>query len=453
MTQIELAEPRPWRRAAIWLLVLGPFFFITYGFANWVTSQLGEVPAFAFEWEQSIPFLPWTILPYWSTDLLYAVSLFICTTRRELTMHAMRLLTAQILCVMGFLLFPLRFSFAKPPVGGFFGWLFEVLTGFDPPFNEAPSLHLALTVILWSRYSAHMHGLLLWLMRSWLVLTGISALTTYQHHFIDLPTGVMVGVLATVLFPTSKTAQRWPLSAAYLTGGLIVGAVAIRFGGVAWILLWPAISLFLVSWIYWNGRASRFRKNDGKIGQPLRLLLSPYIAGARVNSRLWTQQDSAHEIASGVWIGRAPYASECAKLGMLSVVDLTAELPYDGSVENYRGVPMLDLMVPTVGELDAAVSAIGELSANRPTLVFCALGYSRSATAVVAWLVASGASESIEAAISKLLRARPRVRLSEAHRARLAEWDGYRLGIRGGLPEKTGDGQALTAEPGHPPNG
>ena len=58
MTHIELAEPRPWRLAAIWLLVLGPFFFITYGFANWVTSQLSEVPAFAFEWEQSIPFLP-----------------------------------------------------------------------------------------------------------------------------------------------------------------------------------------------------------------------------------------------------------------------------------------------------------------------------------------------------------------------------------------------------------
>jgi protein-tyrosine phosphatase len=411
--------------AGLWLVALAPIFFATYGFANWVTSQRASVPFFAFNWEHSIPFLPWTIVPYWSTDLLYAVSLFICTTRRELTVHVKRLLTAQILSVSIFLLFPLRFSFARPVAMGFFGSLFDLLSGFDQPFNEAPSLHLSLAVILWARFSAHLRGAPLWLMRGWLVLVGISTLTTYQHHFVDLPAGIAVGVLAIVLFPQkqlSADAQRRLLSAAYLTGSVAVAAIAIRFGGTAWLLLWPAGALLIVSGIYWNGSAGGFRKSNGRIGQPMRFLLSPYITAARINSRLWTRRDAAQEIAGGVWIGRLPRASECEALGIASVVDLTAELPFDGADATYRGVPMLDLMVPTVEQLDAAVRAIDELTFSRPTLVCCALGYSRSATAAVAWLVASRTSESVEAAIIRLVSVRARVRLSQAHRMRLAEW-------------------------------
>ena len=187
-------------------------------------------------------------------------------------------------------------------------------------------------------------------------------------------------------------------------------------------LLWPAVALLIVSSIYSKGAAAGFRKRNGRIGQPMRFLLSPYVTAARLNSRWWTRRDNAHEIASGVWIGRLPHASECAALGIVSIVDLTAELPFGGAGTTYRGIPMLDLLVPTVEQLDLAVRAIDELTGSRPTLVCCALGYSRSATAAVAWLVASRTSESVEAAILRLLRVRPRARLSEAHRIRLAEW-------------------------------
>ena len=69
---------RPWRRAAAWLAFLGPFFFATYGLATWVTAQRPEVGDVVFAWERAIPFLSWTIVPYWTIDLLYAVSLFVC---------------------------------------------------------------------------------------------------------------------------------------------------------------------------------------------------------------------------------------------------------------------------------------------------------------------------------------------------------------------------------------
>ena len=65
-------ESANWKQAALWLLFLGPFFFITYGFANGLASQQMEVSHIVFAWERSIPFVPWTIIPYWSIDFLYA---------------------------------------------------------------------------------------------------------------------------------------------------------------------------------------------------------------------------------------------------------------------------------------------------------------------------------------------------------------------------------------------
>ena len=74
-------DGRPWGRALAWLAVLGPFFFASYGLANWLASRRVEVGAVVFDWEHSIPFLPWTIVPYWSIDLFYALSLFVCASR------------------------------------------------------------------------------------------------------------------------------------------------------------------------------------------------------------------------------------------------------------------------------------------------------------------------------------------------------------------------------------
>ena len=108
------APSRPWGRASLWLLALAPFFFLSYGAANWLASMRIDVGSMVFDWERNIPFIPWTIIPYWSIDILYGISLFVCTTERELDTHARRLLTAQVIAVSSFILFPLTFTFARP---------------------------------------------------------------------------------------------------------------------------------------------------------------------------------------------------------------------------------------------------------------------------------------------------------------------------------------------------
>ena len=183
------AQARPWKRALLYLALLGPFFFASYGFANWLASQRVDVPSIVYGWEHTIPFLPWTIVPYWSIDVFYAISLFLCINRKELDTHALRLASAQVISVVFFMAFPLTFSFDRPAAEGVFGLMFDALAGFDKPFNQAPSLHISLLVVLWALYAKRVGGAAAWLLHAWFLLIGVSVLTTYQHHFIDVPTG------------------------------------------------------------------------------------------------------------------------------------------------------------------------------------------------------------------------------------------------------------------------
>lgn len=420
-------DARPWH-AAFYLVLLGGFFYASYGLANWVTSQRDYVPSLAFGWEHNIPFLAWTIVPYWSINLFYAASLFVCRKRVELDRHALRLFAAQIISVAAFLTVPLRYNFERPEISDSLRWMFAALASFDQPFNQAPSLHLSLTVIVAARFLAHLRGFESWLLRAWFVLVGLSALTTYQHHFVDIPTGIWVGALCCMLIPDrpetwDEHQERRPaLSGMYLGGSMLMAALAVWMGGWALWLLWPAGACLIVASIYFTGRPALFRKQDGSIPPSIQFLLAPYLAAAWLNSRWWTRgEPAACEIASGVWIGRLPTSRERAALGIASMVDMTAELPAAAGSNKYKNIPVLDLTVPTAAQFDRTVASIEDFEADRPTLVCCALGYARSAAAVAAWLVATRRAASVDAAIA-MIEERRRVALTPDHRSRLNQW-------------------------------
>ena len=65
-------------------------------------------------------------------------------------------------------------------------------------------------------------------------------------------------------------------------------------------------------------------------------------------------------------------------------------------------------------------SAIERLRARGPVLVCCALGYSRSACAVAAWLLATGRAATVDAALARIQAARAHVVLGAGHAAALA---------------------------------
>ncbi|MGY2269767.1 MULTISPECIES: phosphatase PAP2/dual specificity phosphatase family protein [Pseudomonas] len=425
-----MREPGLLKPAVLWLLLLAPLFFSTYGFATWVTSQRSDVGTLVFDWETHMPFWAWTIVPYWSIDLLYGFSLLLPNTRHELKQHALRLLSAQVIAVSCFLIWPLRFTFERPELEGVFGWLFAVLAGFDKPFNQAPSLHIALLVILWVMYQRHTQGFWRWLVHGWFALIGISVLTTYQHHFIDLPTGALAGWLCVWLWPVehpspllnawlTRDPKRWRLGVRYGVGALALAIFAFVMGG-AWLwILWPAVSLALVKANYFVLGAAGFQKRaDGQLTPAARWLYAPYLAAAWINSRLWTRKHAQPDlIVDNVWLGRIPTTSE--QEPFKAIVDLCAELPINPQGRAYQSIPVLDLIAPSPAECLQAAQAIERLRTSGPLLVCCALGYSRSATAVAAWLLHTGRAATIEDALTIIRTARADVVLHPAHREAL----------------------------------
>lgn len=425
---IPAAQERPWILALVWLPVLGVLFFSTYGAANWLASERVGVGAIVFDWEKEIPFWAWTIVPYWSIDFFYGISLFVCATRRELAAQVKRLLTAQGLAIACFIAFPLRFTFERPQAGGFFGWMFDILVGFDKPFNQAPSLHIILLVIVWVRYAKHFPASLRWVLHAWFFLIGASVLTTYQHHFVDIPTGLWVGWLCIWLFPDDEPSilSRFSLTADagrrriagwYALGGVSVAAASFAVGGVGLFQLWITGSLLLVALIYLALDGTAFQKNpDGTMSTASWWLFAPYFVGAWINSRAWTRSDNRVDtVHPGLLLGRIPSAGDLAAAGIQSVVDLTAELPLDSRGRTYHNVPVLDLTLPTEAQLVAAARAIEAALIGGPTLVCCALGYSRSALACAAWLLLGGHAGSVEEALARLRQIRPSVVLDERH--------------------------------------
>ena len=405
-------------RALLWLAVCGALFYVGYGFANWAAAQHGAVGSIRYAWEQGIPFLPWPIVPYWSIDIFYALAFFLCVDAADLQRLVRRLLTAQLVAVVCFLAFPLQLAVVKPETDGLAGPLFTALGSFDRPYNQAPSLHIALLVILWDLYARHLSKRFHLVVHAWSLLIGISVLTTWQHHFIDVPTGAALGLLCLWLWPETgamrfqitRNAKRRRIAAVYAMGAAILAFAALQLGGWQLWLLWPALSLTLVALNYLGFGAAGFQKrSDGTMPLPTRLLLAPYLLGARINAWLWTASDRLTEIGDNVWLGRLPGRWSTDAPAFATVIDLCAELPAVPHSGRYVALPALDLIPLSDGGLQRAVTAIETARAEGPVLVACALGYGRSAASVAAWLLATGRAASPEAAVKYLRARRPRI--------------------------------------------
>lgn len=440
----------PLRLAA--LAAMGALFFSTYGFANWLASRRTFVPSFAFGWEHAIPFVPWTIVPYWSIDLLYAASFFWWTRRADLYAHVGRLLTVQLVSVLCFIAWPLRFGFDRPDAGGVAGALFALLAGFDKPYNQAPSLHIGLLVVLWAVYERHVRGTALrTAMHLWFAAIGLSVLTTWQHHAIDVPTGAAVGCLALFLFPLrgagdlprdrdmDPTARSRRLAVIYVCAAMAALSAAIACvpgaPGYALVIGWAALALGCIAWIYRRGTPGAFLKDgNGRMPIFIRALLAPTIAGAFVNSRLWTRGQAPVRIDTRLSIGRTPTTSELRRQGFTALLDLTAEMPRWVSQRvplAYAAVPQLDLVAPSPSSLRHALIELERLhDAGHDVLVCCALGLGRSVLCAAAWLALRDGTSDARTALESVRRLQPRAAWSEETVATLQAWIDSRIGER-----------------------
>ena len=429
------------KRGLIWLACLAPLFYLSYGLANYLASIRSHVPSLFFEWERSIPFIAWTIFPYWTINAFYGLSLIIARDKHELDRHGGRLLVVQIIAVTFFVLMPLKFSFGQPPVDGAPAFLFNALRGFDQSFNQAPSLHIALAVILWDFYQQRIRG---WFARSilhvWTLLICVSVLTTFQHHFIDIPTGALAGMICLWLLPFGNlpnllgqwqwttNPQRKKLAAYYFTAAVLLAVVAVAIGGLALVLWWGTTALAIVALNYAGLGAQGFQKANGSATSwASQWLLWPHRFGAQINAWAWTRNVPAQsEVIPDLWVGRlqtTPILGRATLNANAYVLDLTSEFTSangHSATDNYQSYPTLDLVVFDSIQFKEAAAKLDILWANKSSnpntlvMVCCALGFSRSAALVAFWLVSRKHVASLDEAIAQVRKARPQVVINEA---------------------------------------
>jgi len=411
--------------ALAWAVGASAYFLSVYFFCNWIASLRTGVPGLYFGWELRFPLVPVMIVPYLSEDLFFFFSPFLCRTPGEMHRHGVRLVLAVNIAALFFLLFPLHIGWPRQPVQGANGLLFDLLRALDRPYNLAPSLHLALLVLLWVVYCRRTKGLVRVGIQIWFILIGISTVLTRQHHLIDVLTGLALGALCIYLVPDDRAAdlpwdRNWPVGCVYLLGSIacLVGATLVRPAGL--FLIWPAISLGIVAAGYFGLGPAIFRKTAGRIPWHIQLLLGPYLIGARISARLY-RCAAPSQVAPGVLIGGQLNRREARRLldgGVTAVLDLTAEFSEQSCLRRevtYLSVPILDLTAPSHAQLDKAVNFIEEQSRHGIVYVHCALGYSRSVCTVAAWLLERGSAQTARQALAQIQMARPRAIAAAGH--------------------------------------
>ena len=416
------------------LALVGMLFYASYGLSNHYAASLAYVPEIAFAWERGIPFWAWTIVPYWSLNLMYAAAFFLCRDACEQNRYVARLVSAQIVATTCFMLFPLYFGWPKPPTDGLWGVMFDSLVAFDLPYNQSPSLHIALSIIVgafyWTRFPKIRLPIFLWQS-----LIALSVLTTYQHHFIDVPTGALLGWLVLWAIPqhgvspfrrpfgtqgrlktseasfceakTSPATRSREIKIAMLyLAGAVLSALPSLFGG-AWLwMLWVSVSLSVVAFAYLTGNAAVFQKQaDGRLSAAATILLLPYLAGVRLNMAYWLRgKAKTVRVRDDVLIGSVSGISD----DLPAVLDVCAEYPCPRYHGAYSTLPLLDMVAPSKNDLMQAASLLETLRRQHgKVLTCCALGYGRSAAVVLTWLLVYGGCRDLAQATAELKQARP----------------------------------------------
>jgi protein-tyrosine phosphatase len=406
-------------RAALTSALLALLFLVVYGGCNWFTAQRSDVGTLCFEWERHIPFIPLMIVPYLSIDLFFVAAPFLCRSRAELRTLARRISLAIVVAAVCFLLFPVRFAFERPSAEGWLGRVFDWFRSMDRPFNLLPSLHITLRTILTEHYARHTRGAVRLASHVWFSLIGFSTLLTWQHHLVDVLGGF---ALAGYCFYAVRESHGKIPVVANRRVGVYYGAGALLIAGLtAWLwpwgslLLWAALACSIVAAAYFGVGPGIFRKSAGRLPLSTWWALGPCLLGHHLTLLYYRRQCRPwDDVRPGVWIGRKLNdceAAEAVRRGVTAVLDLTAEFsearPFLAT--RYANVPVLDLTRPTLEQLAAMAVFIEEQARRGIVYVHCKIGYSRSAAAVGAYLLASGQAATVEEVVAVLRKVRPAI--------------------------------------------
>ncbi|WP_083535153.1 phosphatase PAP2 family protein [Chryseobacterium kwangjuense] len=388
-------ERRPTLKQQIYAFVLcAVVFMVVYNFAAWYTSTLEKVPSFVFDFETYIPFLPWTIIAYMTSGIFFCLVFFFCTDKEQLKVLTKRMLFVTVIAGLCFIAFPLKFSLQKPPVEEFFlNYPYQFLKIFDSPFNQSPSLHIAYAFIFWTVFSRIKRYRTLLML--WLLFLGISTLTTYQHHCIDILSGTVLAHAGFIIFPYRKNDFHYRnfyiANFYFLFGWILVSAALLmnHFHHYSWLLmLWPALMFILIGNHYQKNNVYFLKDKKGNIPSGKKIFYAPYILIYHIFWKFLRKNKKPLEIAPRIYISSRPDRKDLFNFEINNdtlVYDLSAEmeeLPDLRNKSSYHSFPFLDIGTFDIGETQELIREITEnykkLPADGKIFIHCTMGFTRS---------------------------------------------------------------------------
>ena len=203
------------------------------------------------------------------------------------------------------------------------------------------------------------------------------------------------------------------IAAYYGLGSIPVEAAAAATWPWGALLAWGALGLAIQAAGYVGVGPGIYRKSNGRLPLATRVLLGPILLGQYVSLLYYRRQCNAwDEALPGLLMGQLldeDRAHELLEAGATAVLDLTSEFAEAALLRdktNYCNLPILDLTAPTPAQLQRAIDFIRGNIRNGVVYVHCKAGYSRTAAVVGAYLLATGQSESVDAAMAYMRDAR-----------------------------------------------
>lgn len=214
-------------------------------------------------------------------------------------------------------------------------------------------------------------------------------------------------------------------AAAFASLALLTIAAAVLYGGLAWLLIWPAISLAVVAVAYGGVGPRMFgKRSDGTRAGWATVALAPYLL---LQYLLWhairtlSRENALDAVSDDVWIGRRMLGPELAHHKIDIVVDLTCEFIEPALVRatrDYRSFPLLDVTAPSAKALLAFLEL---LPADRTCLIHCAQGHGRTGMVAAALLLVRGMAPTADEAVDIIRQVRPGVVMKPNQKAILQD--------------------------------
>ena len=176
---------------------------------------------------------------------------------------------------------------------------------------------------------------------------------------------------------------------AYLSGiaVFLLACFALRkeWTAAAYVLLWSALALGMVSVAFCGYGLRVMRRTNGWLHPLSGALLLPYLLPTWL-FHAWRRAQSgpATEIAPNVYLGGYPWGRGPWR----AVLDMTCEYPMPSAPKGaaYLNIPCVDGVPVIAADLAAGSQFVEAHRAAGPVLIHCAIGRYRSARVVAQWL-------------------------------------------------------------------